>query len=67
MLAKQLAGILPPLTFQEAIETTKIHRIAGILPVASGLVRSRPFRAPHDTISNAGPIGGGSSSPRLAR
>ena len=64
MLAKRLAGILPPLTFGEAIGTTKIHSIAGILPSGAGLVRMRPFRSPHHTISDAGLIGGGSSSPR---
>lgn len=64
MLAKRLSGILPPLTFAEAIETTKIHSICGILPAGAGLVRARPFRAPHHTISDAGLIGGGSSSPR---
>ena len=64
MLAKRLAGILPPLAFDEAIETTKIHSIAGVLPPNAGLLRTRPFRAPHHTISDAGLIGGGSGSPR---
>jgi magnesium chelatase family protein len=64
MLAKRFAGILPGLTFEEAIETTKIHSIAGALPPGGGLLRTRPFRAPHHTISDAGLIGGGSGSPR---
>ncbi|HXJ44577.1 MAG TPA: magnesium chelatase domain-containing protein, partial [Bryobacteraceae bacterium] len=54
MLAKRLAGILPPLSFEEAIETTKIHSITGLLQAGAGLLRSRPFRAPHHTISDAG-------------
>src|SRR5581483_5444614 len=64
MLAKRFAGILPPLTFQEALETTQIHGVAGVLPPGIGVLRSRPFRAPHHTISDAGLIGGGSGSPR---
>ncbi len=64
MLAKRLAGILPPLSFEEAIETTKVHSIAGLLPAGGGLLRMRPFRAPHHTISDAGLIGGGSGMPR---
>ncbi|HYA18877.1 MAG TPA: YifB family Mg chelatase-like AAA ATPase, partial [Bryobacteraceae bacterium] len=64
MLAKRFAGILPPLTFEEAIETTKIHSIAGALPPGAGLLRQRPFRTPHHTISDAGLIGGGTGSPR---
>ena len=64
MLAKRFAGILPPLTFEEAIETTKIHSIAGVLPAGCGLLRDRPFRAPHHTISDAGLIGGGAGIPR---
>jgi magnesium chelatase family protein len=64
MLAKRLAAILPPLSFDEAIETTKIHSIGGLLAPGAGLLRTRPFRAPHHTISDAGLIGGGSGAAR---
>jgi magnesium chelatase family protein len=64
MLAKRLAGILPPLSFEEAIETTKVHSIAGLIPPGGGLLRRRPFRSPHHTISDAGLLGGGSGVPR---
>jgi magnesium chelatase family protein len=59
MLAKRLPSILAPLTFEEALETTKIHSVAGVLDSAAGLVTQRPFRSPHHTISDAGLIGGG--------
>ena len=59
MLAKRLPSILAPLTFDEALETTKIHSVAGVLDAAAGLVAQRPFRSPHHTISDAGLIGGG--------
>jgi magnesium chelatase family protein len=59
MLAKRMPTILPPLTFEEALETTKIHSVAGVLDAKAGLVGTRPFRAPHHTISDAGLIGGG--------
>jgi magnesium chelatase family protein len=59
MLAKRLPSILTPLTFDEALETTKIHSVAGVLDAAAGLVTQRPFRSPHHTISDAGLIGGG--------
>ena len=60
MLAQRLPGILPPLTFDEALETTKIHSVAGLLGGERALVATRPFRNPHTTISDAGLIGGGS-------
>src|SRR3984885_7113088 len=59
MLAKRMPTILPPFTFEEALETTKIHSVAGVLDAGAGLVGVRPFRAPHHTISDAGLIGGG--------
>jgi magnesium chelatase family protein len=59
MLAKRIPTILPPFTFEEALETTKIHSVAGVLDAGAGLVGIRPFRAPHHTISDAGLIGGG--------
>ena len=60
MLAKRLPSILPPMTFDETIETTKLHSIAGIMPPGASLVQRRPFRAPHHTVSAAGLSGGGS-------
>jgi magnesium chelatase family protein len=59
MLAKRMPTILPPFTFEEALETTKIHSVAGVLDAGAGLVGVRPFRSPHHTISDAGLIGGG--------
>ena len=59
MLARRLGGILPPLTFDEALECTAIHSVAGTLPPGAGLLSARPFRAPHHTISNVALVGGG--------
>ena len=60
MLARRLPTILPGFSFEEALETTKIHSVAGLLARKNALVRQRPFRSPHHTISDAGLIGGGS-------
>ncbi|MFH0952911.1 MAG: YifB family Mg chelatase-like AAA ATPase [Verrucomicrobiota bacterium] len=60
MLAKCVPSILPPMTLEEALETTKIHSIAGVLPPHQALVGRRPFRSPHHTVSDAGLLGGGS-------
>jgi magnesium chelatase family protein len=60
MLAKRLPSILAPLRLEEALETTKIHSVAGVLDADAGLVTQRPFRSPHHSISDAGLIGGGS-------
>ena len=59
MLARRLGSILPPLTFDEALECTAIHSVAGTLPAGAGLLSERPFRAPHHTISNVALVGGG--------
>jgi magnesium chelatase family protein len=59
MLAKRLPSILPPLSFEEALETTKIHSVAGLLPPDTALIATRPFRSPHHTISDAALVGGG--------
>lgn len=59
MLAKRLPTILPDLTLDEALETTKIHSVTGLLPPDTALIAMRPFRSPHHTISDAGLIGGG--------
>ncbi|MBF0353022.1 MAG: YifB family Mg chelatase-like AAA ATPase [SAR324 cluster bacterium] len=60
MLARRMASILPQATFEEALEITKIHSIAGTLPPETPLIATRPFRYPHHTISSAGLVGGGS-------
>jgi magnesium chelatase family protein len=59
MLAKRIPTILPPMSLEEAIETTRIHSVAGTLENSQGLIGTRPFRSPHHTISDAGLIGGG--------
>ncbi|SRR6266511_2677717 len=62
MLARRLTTILPAMTLAEAIETTRIHRVAGLTGDHTSFVTTRPFRAPHHTISDAGLIGGGQVS-----
>ena len=61
MLAKRLPSILPPLTFEEALVTTKIHSVSGILPDGHSLVMRRPFRSPHHTMSAVSLVGGGAN------
>jgi magnesium chelatase family protein len=60
MMARRVPGILPPMTFDEAVEVTSVHSVAGLLSAGAGLVADRPFRAPHHTISDVALIGGGS-------
>ncbi|MBM4356246.1 MAG: YifB family Mg chelatase-like AAA ATPase [Deltaproteobacteria bacterium] len=60
MLARRLATILPPLSLEEALETTKVYSVAGLMSRHQGLVTGRPFRAPHHTLSHAALVGGGS-------
>ncbi len=59
MLAKRLPSILPPLTFEEALQTTKVHSVTGLLPAGESLLNRRPFRAPHHTMSAVSLVGGG--------
>ncbi len=60
MMARRLPGILPPLEFDEALDCTSVHSVAGTLPAGTALMRYRPFRAPHHTISEVALVGGGS-------
>ncbi len=60
MLARRLPTILPPMTFEEALEVTKLYSVSGLMPQKTALIRARPFRAPHHTVSTAGLVGGGS-------
>ena len=59
MLARRLPGILPALTLEEAVEATRVHSVAGLLPPGEPLMRVRPFRSPHHTVSDGGMVGGG--------
>ena len=61
MMAKRLPGILPPLTLEESLETTKIHSVAGLLDTRHALLTARPFRAPHHTVTDVALVGGGSN------
>lgn len=59
MLAKRIPSILPDMTFEESLETTNIYSVAGVLPKGISLIKARPFRSPHHTVSPAGLSGGG--------
>ncbi len=60
MLARRLPGLLPPMTSEEALDASRVHSVSGLLPAGAGLLRERPFRAPHHNVSGVGLIGGGS-------
>ena len=60
MLARRLPGLLPDLTLHEALEVTRVHSVAGLMPAGTGLIRLRPFRSPHHNVSAVGLVGGGS-------
>jgi magnesium chelatase family protein len=60
LLARLMPSVLPPLSFEEALETTAIHSVAGLVPSEKGVITTRPFRAPHHSVSDAGLVGGGS-------
>ena len=60
LLARAMPSILPPMTDEESMEVTRIYSVAGLLPTGASLIRTRPFRSPHHTVSNAGLVGGGS-------
>ena len=59
LLARAMPSILPPMSADEALEVTKVYSVAGMLPSETPLIRTRPFRSPHHTISHAGLVGGG--------
>ena len=61
MLAKRMPGILPPLSYEESLETTAVYSVAGLLPAGTGLLRERPFRSPHHSVSAVALAGGGST------
>ncbi len=61
MLARRLPSILPDISFEEALEVTKIHSVAGLLSEKNPLILTRPFRSPHHTITSAALVGGGKS------
>src|SRR5207247_7527982 len=65
MMARRVPGILPPMTFDEAVEVTSVHSVGGLLPPGAGLVTERPFRAAHHTTPDVALVGGG-QQPRPA-
>jgi magnesium chelatase family protein len=59
LLVRSLPSLLPPMTDEEALEVTKVYSVSGLLPTNTPLIKQRPFRSPHHSISNAGLVGGG--------